>query len=183
MLEIVSVIFTLICVYLTAKQNILCWSFGLIGITGFFILFLKQELYFQTSLQVLFFIQSLFGLYIWNKDKKLKVSTLPKVKLFTHLLISICLPIYIVSNYMENNLTNMLDALSTSLSILATIYLIFKKIEAWIIWMIVNIIIMSLMINQELYFVVLLEIILFTISLNAFLLWGKDLKRIKYEEI
>lgn len=178
-LEIVSIIFTLICVYLTSKQNILCWPFGLIGILGFFILFLKQELYFQTSLQILFFIQSLWGWYIWNKNEDtLKVSTLPKIKLITHLIISIFIPIFVVINYMEINLTNILDALSTSLSILATLYLIFKKIEAWLIWMFVNLTIMGLMINQGLYFVVFLEIILFIISLNAFILWKKDLKMV-----
>ena len=49
-LEIIAMTFTLICVYLTSKQNIWCWATGIVGviaflIIGFFFLALPEKGY------------------------------------------------------------------------------------------------------------------------------------------
>ena len=43
-LEIIAITFTLICVYLTSRQNILCWPTGIVSVIAFFLLYLNEEL-------------------------------------------------------------------------------------------------------------------------------------------
>ena len=64
-LEIIAVLFTLGCVALTARQNIWCWPVGIVGVIAFFLVFLEQKLYAETTLQVIFLLQSLYGWYNW----------------------------------------------------------------------------------------------------------------------
>lgn len=69
-----------------------------------------------------------------------------------------------------------LDTISMGLSILATYYLTNKQIESWLLWMIVNTILFIIAIYQNLFITSILEIILFFISLNAYITWKKNLK-------
>lgn len=178
-LEVVAIIFTLTCVYLTSKQNILCWPFGIVGVIAFFLIFLSEELYFQTGLQVVFLTQSAYGWYMWNKGKggdNLPVTSLEwKVVKDTSnvIAISLALVIFLIKN--PSNL-DFVDAVSSGLSILATWYLVHKKIEAWIVWMIVNILLFGVMLYQGIYLIAGLEVVLFIISLKAFISWKKNLK-------
>lgn len=180
-LELIATIFTLICVYLTAKHNIWCWIVGIIGIIAFFILFFIEKLYFQSILQIIFLFQSIYGWYKWKKieiNDKLHVKSIGLDELlndsFLIILLSMLCGSYL-SEYTDGVLPY-LDTISMGLSILATYYLTNKQIESWLLWMIVNTILFIIAIYQNLFITSILEIILFFISLNAYITWKKNLK-------
>ena len=180
-LEIIAITFTLLCVYLTSKQNILCWPAGTVSVIAFFLIYIQEELYVNSGLQILFLAQSLYGWYVWNRgkdDNELPVTSYGMVKIAPLVRGAILMPLLLVLIFVEvPTLPDYLDAISTGLALLATWFLIQKKIEAWIIWMAVNSILCGLMLYQGLYMIAGLEVILFIISFNAFLSWKKDLKR------
>ena len=54
-MEIIAVIFSLICVYLTVKKNIWAWGTGLIGVIAYAFVFYDNQLYADFGLQFIFF--------------------------------------------------------------------------------------------------------------------------------
>lgn len=68
LLELAGCIANLVCVYLATKHNIWTWSWGIIGVLLFGLLFFNVQLYSDVILQLLFFLPMQFaGWYIWSK--------------------------------------------------------------------------------------------------------------------
>src|SRR6266550_4872050 len=64
-LEFVAVVFGIISVLLSVRQNIWSWPTALVNVALFFALFFKSGLYSDMGLQVVYFILSLYGWYEW----------------------------------------------------------------------------------------------------------------------
>lgn len=175
--------FTLICVYLTSKQNIWCWATGIVGVIAFFLLFLGEKLYFQTILQVIFFFQSIYGWYKWKKGvdgHELPIKKRNKWRFLNDLALVVLIS-HLFGYYLAENTDGVLpylDTLTSGMALLATYYPINKYIEAWLVWMGFNIVLCTLLLYQGLYIVATLEGVLFFISLNAYIQWRKDLKTV-----
>src|SRR5436190_17426812 len=76
--EVLAVVFSLVCVLLTIKENIWQWLVGIFGVIFYIVVFYQAKLYANMWLQVVFIILQLYGWYEWlygGKDKgELKVS-------------------------------------------------------------------------------------------------------------
>ena len=64
-LEAIAVVFGIVSVYLSTRENIWSWPTALINVALFSALFLKSGLYSDTGLQVVYFLLSLYGWYEW----------------------------------------------------------------------------------------------------------------------
>jgi nicotinamide mononucleotide transporter len=71
-----------------------------------------------------------------------------------------------------------LDVITTVLSLLAMWYLSVKKIAGWVIWFVVDILMIIMFINAKLYPSVVLYIILTLLTINGFLEWKKNIKMV-----
>jgi len=176
-LQTIALIFTILSVYLSAKRNIATWSVGIIGITAFFLLFLTEKLYFQAGLQTIFLLQSLYGWYLWNKNTKIDdfgVQKLQNTTLIVNIMVVliITLPIGYFMGIKTDDPLPYLDALSTGMAILATYYLGKSYIQAWLIWMIVNILIFMISLKQGMYIISYLELMLFMLSIYGYINWS-----------
>lgn len=69
-LEMIATLTGLLCVWLTTKENIWCWPFGLINVGCFFFMFYEARLYADMTLQVIFFILSIQGWIIWMTKRQ-----------------------------------------------------------------------------------------------------------------
>jgi nicotinamide mononucleotide transporter len=182
LIEIIAVIATLSCVYLTTRQNIWCWLAAIIGGIGFFILFWQQELFAQMSLQVVYILQGGYGWYNWSKkgNSKVLVRKLSASKL--SLLLVGCLLLSIVFGHLLDTTTEStapyLDAITTFLSLLANWFLTRKIWQSWHIWILVNISLSTLFFTHGLYLSAIMEIILLGLSINGLILWKRDLKTV-----
>lgn len=145
-IEIIAVLFTLLSVILTVKGNILCWPTGLIGVTFYSIIFFQHNLLGDLFLQGIFVLQSILGWINWRKPKEeLPISWLNKKQLVYLLSTSVVLymiTLYLTSKYGGN--MPFLDSSVMTLSIMATFLLVKKKIEAWILWIINDILLITL---------------------------------------
>ena len=65
-IEILAVITTLACVWLTAKDNILCWPTGIAGSLLYLYIFYHARLYSDVLLQLYFLGTSIYGWYNWG---------------------------------------------------------------------------------------------------------------------
>ena len=66
--EVVAVVATLLSVWLSVRRNILTWPTGIVGVSAYFVVFLRTRLYADMTLQLLFFIQCIYGWWAWRRS-------------------------------------------------------------------------------------------------------------------
>jgi len=181
--EIIAVIVGLVSVILTTKQNIWCWPIGLISIIAFLILFFTSKLYSGAILHVIFLAQSSYGWYAWNKGKD--GSKLPVKKMnWNFVIFEVLLAIIgglifgIILEVNTDAQSPYLDATIATLSLLANWYLVRKVIQAWWIWVIVDVLGIIMFTYQGLYLTSILYVIFLGLSFRGLYSWGKDLKTV-----
>lgn len=200
-LEFFGTIFTGWSVFLAAKNKILTWPVGLVGILLYGFLFYQIHLYSDLLEQAYYFVTTFCGWYLWLKPKRLtdtdtdnqelKVRTLNQnaylgyafvILILTFLLglfmsnIHLLLPVYfpVAASFAY------LDSFTTILSFAATILLVQRKIENWHLWIVVDIIGIWLYYQKGVSFLSLLYL---AFLINAFYGLGKWKKVLtKYEE-
>lgn len=84
-LEFFGTIANILCVYLAAKNKILTWPIGLIGIILYLFLFYQIQLYSDFFEQIYFFFASFYGWILWSnirpkKHNPYKPHTIIKIK-------------------------------------------------------------------------------------------------------
>lgn len=146
-------------VWLSAKENVWSWGVGLVNVVLSFFLFYQIQLYPDMFLQVFFFVTNLLGWWQWthpkqnetNYNKELKISKLALDDAFA--LIGIGLLATVLMGKFSQNLHEIsprlfsqpsafpyMDSFTTVMSIVATFFLIRKKVESWYLWLLIDII-------------------------------------------
>jgi nicotinamide mononucleotide transporter len=188
-IEIIAVIISILAVLLTIRQSILGWVFGIIGCLMYIYIFSTAKLYGNMSLQGVFIINSLIGIYNWKygaKDKsQLPLSTLSKAEkiifpvailILTSLIIVVFNTLSLNTLYNNNDLNYsfIVDSFSAGMCLVAQFFLIKKRIENWLIWAFNDIMCVFLFAYQGIYFTALLYAILAIMASNAFFAWRKS---------
>jgi nicotinamide mononucleotide transporter len=173
-MEYIAVIFSLISVWLTVKKNILSWPVGIIGVIAYSYIFYQQSEWSNFSLQFFFIIQSIFGWINWNKSTTKEVSSLEAYERFSisiaTIVIFLCLSIF--NTIFSGNLT-ILDAITSSLSIFGFFLLSKSKIEAWLFWVIADVVYILFFFLQQLYLSSALYFLFLILSTYGYFNWKK----------
>jgi nicotinamide mononucleotide transporter len=158
-LEFFGTIAGFIAVGLSARANVWSWLIGLINVTFFFFLFFQVQLYPDMFLQIFFFVTNVMGWWRWSHPKpfeedrkhELKVSFMRMKNLVLLIMIGL-VGTAIVGNFASRlhdwvpqifnkpSAFPYLDSFVTVMSIVTTFLMIQKKIESWVIWIIVDVI-------------------------------------------
>lgn len=171
-LEFFGTVAGAIAVWLSARANIWSWPIGIINVVLFFFLFYQVQLYPDMFLQVFFFVTNLLGWWRWanpkpgeeDRKKELRVSWM-RWQQFALLTFIGLIGTYLVGTFAKNlheffptvfskpSAFPYADSFVTVMSIVTTFYMIQKKIESWIIWIIVDAIAMYLYFAKGIMFV------------------------------
>lgn len=140
MLEITAVLFTLLSVWLTRKQNIWCWATGIVGIVCYYFIFQQDKSWGNMLLQIIFLIQSIYGCITWGKKDTNEVELSDNLMLLAGggVLTLIFGFLYIFSNIFSAPMS-LLDIITTALSIMGMYLIAVKKLESWFYWGAANI--------------------------------------------
>lgn len=149
MIEFIAVLFTLASVILTIKANKFCWPVGIVGIVFYMIIFYQHSLWSNFYLQFIFIIQSIFGIINWNKSEKKLPITWVKNKINIVIMILLIYPLFFYIS--KDGSMTYLDSITTTFSVIATGLLIYKKIDAWVFWLLVDIISIFMFYKSGLY--------------------------------
>ncbi len=186
-IEIFGTISGLIYIFLEIKAKLLMWPVGIVTSAFYIIVFFTSKFYADMSLQIYYLIISIYGWIYWykgnkkSKSKKLKISKTTKKTALTLIIITIFLFFimsYILSNYTDSPLPYW-DSFTTALSIIATWMLAKKLIEQWIIWIIVDLVSMSLYIYKKLYPTSFLFLVFTILAFVGFIEWKKQMQKTK----
>lgn len=195
-LEFFGTIFNLWCVWLAAKNKILTWPVGLVGIILYIFLFYQIQLYSDLFEQFYFLVASFYGWWLWrysgnknesDKNKKLKISVnLVRTNIVYAgiILFGTILMGYFMSNihvYFPRFFSlpasfPYLDAFTTVMSFTATILMAKKKLECWYLWILVDIIGIGLYYTKGVKFIALEYLIFLIIATNGYFKWRKEKK-------
>lgn len=176
-------------VYMSAKANVWNWPVGLINVTLSFFLFYQVQLYPDMFLQVFYFVTALVGWYRWTHPKpveedekhELRVTLMKPVNFLLLGVAGIAGTILLGS--IAENLHSIFpqvfslpsaypyaDSFVTVMSIVTTFAIIHKKLEGWILWIVIDAVAAYLYFMKDIKFIAL-EYVVFCF-LAAFGLWN-----------
>lgn len=187
-----------IAVGLSAKANIWSWPVGIVNVVLSFFLFYQVQLYPDMFLQVFFFVTNLLGWWRWanprpgeeDKKKELRISYMKPTELalvFGGGLFGTWLMGQSASNlhewlpavFSQPSASPYLDSFITVMSIITTFYMIQKKVECWIIWILVDIVATYLYFVRDIKFYSLLYLLFTGIATFALFNWMKEYRSYK----
>ena len=194
-IEATATIFTLACIILAAHANIITFALGIISTTLYFIFFYQAHLYSSASLQIIFLGFNIYGYYQWtrptkeqeNENRQLKVSryATDRYIVFAGIIaIGTIVWGYLMSNppvFLESIAKEAqqpyLDAFILVASIVAQYMIAKKKIENWIIWIVVDIVATITYAKINAMFTSVLYGILILNAVYGLYLWAKMYKK------
>ncbi len=171
------------------RQHFLTWPAGLLNALFYIAVFFSSKIYADMTLQFYYVAISIYGWWSWHHGSAtgniLKVTRTSKSLWMKLLGASIFL--FIVIGYILVRFTDspvpIWDGLTTALSIVATWMLAQKKIEHWLMWIVVDAISMGLFIVKGLYPTTLLFFVYTILAIYGYCEWRKELIQEIWEEI
>ena len=185
--ELIAVLAGIAAVWLSAKEHIFNWPIGIVNIICSFFLFYKTGFYADAFLQIFFFVTNVYGWFLWSRrdvstdEYLIKVGFLPRKQ---QILTALCI---IAASVAFGSIVNNLhqwypsvfpveaafpyaDSFVMMMSIVGNTLLMVKKIESWILWVLVDIIAPILYFQKGIYLITV-EYIVF-LALASFALWN-----------
>lgn len=143
-LEVTATVFGLLSVWYSVRENIWSWPTGLVNVALYIALFWSGKLYAETCLQVIYVVLQIYGWWQWARggDRHAGVViTRTSLRLWL-VLLGIAVPLTLMIEQIlvrwTDSTTYWWDSISTALSLIAQWMLSKKKLENWLIWIIVD---------------------------------------------
>jgi len=169
------------------RQHFLTWPVGLLNALFYIVVFLHAKIYADMSLQFYYVAISLYGWWCWlhgsSKGQMLEVTRTDKrlwMSLFIVSLLLFAVIAMVLVHYTDSPVPYW-DAMTTALSIVATWMLAKKKIEHWLVWVLVDSISIGLFIYKELYPTTLLFLVYTILAVYGYFEWKKALNPMAWE--
>ena len=188
--EIVGAILSLIYIFLSIKQKVSLWFFGIVSSMFYVVVFFQTKFYADMSLQFYYIFISIYGWINWKRGKQGTGEELPVARMSKRLLLQLVVAtglIYIVYYLILSRFTDSTipkaDSLVGALSIVGTWMLARKLIENWFVWIIADGLCVGLYIYKGLFPTVILFIIYTIMSVDGYWQWKKGMKKFEIEII
>lgn len=179
--EILGAITTLVCVFLTIKNNIWAWPIGIISCIFYGIIFIEQKLYGDFFLQIAFTVQSIIAWINWYKPiSEYPISWCSKD--YREKLLSIVMIISISMIIILNCLSDpnvLMDSLTTVCSLTGVYLLSKRKIEAWIFWILTDLFFVFMFFEKNMWVSFSLYCTLTIMASSGLYKWIKEEKNTK----
>jgi len=181
--EIIGAVIGLAYLYLEYKANVWLWPVGVLMSLFYVVIFFNGKFYADAAIYLYYVGANLYGWRVWKlsreADKSLKNETsigrtprrfwFPIISLIALLWLSIYL---LLSNFTDSA-APIGDAFTTAASIVAMWMLSRKYLEQWILWLVVNIVSMTLYFCKGLYPTAILYVVYVVVSVLGLLRWKR----------
>ena len=184
-LEAVAVLFGIVSVFLSVRENIWSWPTAIVNVSLYFALFFESGLYSDMGLQAVYFVLSVYGWYEWlygGKDHTaLKVSRTPR-RVWTILAV-IALVVWASLGRLTSGLPGVslpyVDAGTTTTSLIAQWMMTRKLLENWVLWTIVDVVYIGMFIYKGLYLTAFNYAVYLVLAIMGFFAWKKSLRQVR----
>lgn len=183
-LEYVAVLFGIISVYFSRKENILVYPTGLINTTFYVYLSLKGHLFGEASVNLYYTIMSIYGWYLWARkneanEQVLRVTYSTKKEWAVQLGIFAVFyaGIYLALTYLKNNFyagaLPWADAFASATAYTGMWLMAKKKVESWVWWILTNVASIPLYYVKGYVFTSVYYVVLLILAVSGLQLWQK----------
>jgi len=179
LIEAIAVLFGLIAVWFNVKQIIWCWPAGLIQVSLYVYIFYHAKLYSDLILHIIYIILQLYGWFSWlyggEKHSALKVTQL-KRSIFVAWLSFCALGTFLWGYFMATQTDAALpypDAFTTVTSLAAQYLMTRKKMESWILWVVVDVVAIGVYFYKDLFLTTGLYAVFLVMSVMGWQQWQK----------
>jgi len=182
--EVIAAGLGFIAIFLQIKQNVWYWLVSIVMVSMYIYIYIDAKLYADMSLQVYYLVISFYGWHMWlfgnktdRQSSELQVSFSSKA-LLRHLgmitFVLFFLIAWFLIQFTDSDLPYW-DSFTTSLSFVATWMLARKKIENWLIWIVVDAASVGIYIYKHLYPTAVLFLFLTLLAIVGYKKWKEDL--------
>ncbi|MET9484445.1 nicotinamide riboside transporter PnuC [Streptomyces sp. NPDC006638] len=173
-----------LCVWLVARQHVANWPVGIANNLFFVVLFLQAGLYADMALQAVFITLAVYGWWIWTHGGG-PDSPAPAVRRTTRTEWGVLCAAGVVGTlgltFLLGRATDSTvpfwDALTTSLSLMATYGQCRKLLESWWLWIAADVVYIPLYAHKDLYLTSLLYVGFLALCLAGLRNWSRDTAR------
>lgn len=180
-IEVIAVLVTLAAVYLTTRQVIWCWPLGMVSVALYAWVFYDTKLYADMGLQALYFALAIYGWWAWSRggddQSELEVASTPgttKLILFTIGAVGGVVLGQTLSRLTDASLP-FIDSLLTSFSIVGQWMQTRKLLEAWLVWLAVDVFYVGMFLYKGLYPTAGLYAIFLYLAIIGFIRWKRSM--------
>lgn len=181
-IELIAASLGALSVYWMTQQKPAAWPTGLLMVLLYVWIFYDARLYSEMLLQIIYVVLQIYGWWQWlrggTQQQGRVVSSLSATGINQGLLIgaSITLALgFSMSQYTDANLP-WLDAALTGFSLVAQYWMAQKRLQCWLLWIVLDIIYVGMFISAELYLTAVLYLLFTALAVYGWLQWRGNLR-------
>lgn len=180
-LELFAAAMGVIAVWLTVKQNPWCWPIGLVMVLLYTWVFFDVKLYSDMLLQGVYAVLQLYGWRQWTRHSQVQQGRVVTYLATGPLLLSLVLGAVIsvalgaAMAHFTDAAQPWLDAALTGFSLVAQVWMAQKRVQCWPLWIVLDVIFVSLFVYKELYLTATLYALFMLIAVQGWREWRNDL--------
>ena len=183
LLEIIAAIVGLIYLILEYKASAWLWLFGVISPILYIYEFYINGVYANMAIQIYYVIACIYGIMVWKgmigksqNNEEPSIGSMPHRYVFPTIIITLvlCIAIPLVLKLYTDSTVWLFDGISTALSIVGMWMLAKKYYQQWILWIIVEPIVIATSLQAEMYATALLYVVYTVIAIMGYIKWKKE---------
>lgn len=188
-IPLISALCGILYTFIAGKGKIYCYFFGLCGTGLYSYLALRNALYGNFFLYLCYYFpMQIIGIFEWNKHLKKDENTIEKTRMnntervyLSGISLLLCVIVSYIILFLLKGAQPVFDGVTTTLSVIGMYLTVKRKIEQWIIWMIVNILsvimwLSVLMEGEKVYSTLIMWMVYFMLAVYFYAKWVNELK-------
>ena len=179
--ELIAASIGALSVYWMTQQKPAAWPTGLVMVLMYIWIFYDARLYSEMLLQMVYVVMQGYGWWQWLRGGKqqqgLVVSSLGTPGIGQGLLIGTCITLALgltMSQYTDANLP-WLDASLTGFSLVAQYWMAKKRLQCWLLWMVLDVIYVGMFVTAGLYLTAVLYLFFTALAVHGWREWRLNL--------
>ena len=180
--EVAAVLFGIVGVYLTVRENVWCWPTGLVNVGLSILVFWQARLYADMGLQVVYVLLCLYGWYEWLHGgpgrSALVVTRTPRPALPALAALGLAgagLLGLALARLTDASLP-FWDSSTTAFSLVAQYMQTRKWLENWVVWIVVDLVYLGIYTYKALYLMTGLYAVFLVLAVLGHLDWTRSLE-------
>ena len=181
-IELVAASLGALSVYWMTQQKPAAWPTGLLMVLMYIWIFYDARLYSEMLLQMIYVGMQIYGWWQWLRGGRQQpgrvVSSLGTLGIRQGLLIGLCITLALgltMSRYTDANLP-WLDAALTGFSLIAQYWMAKKRLQCWLLWVVLDVIYVGMFITAGLYLTAVLYMFFTALAVYGWLEWRLNLR-------
>ena len=181
-IELIAASLGALSVYLMTQQKPAAWPIGLAMVVLYIWIFYDARLYSEMLLQIIYVVLQIYGWRQWlhggAQQQGRVVSSLTPIGVRQGLIIGARITLALGSSMSQDTDANLpwLDAALTGFSLVAQYWMAQKRLQCWLLWIVLDIIYVGMFISAQLYLTAVLYMVFTALAVYGWLQWRFSLR-------